>query len=769
MFVHNLAGEIRQIDTLANIEVAPFREIDSVVAEPPMNMHWLRQSELLGPAKLVKHLPWGVPTSLDATWIFAQLAYSALKPSQDGKAVVATSRGSLNAGFLRQIRLRAPEDHAYEAITLLPAGTSSLTKIERFLLTLKTKSQTGQKSQVTVVDARELFSKSGRYRGSAREITPNGMTLITQALSDKRPTKISRTVASQQLLKKELRIKFEQLSNAELSASISHWLPGERDEKKWFKERYASSVNVSLDKTLVNDVNLTGQWFFERAADESNHAHSLPLSALVSAFQMPSPNRNDSLSQISMGTEREGPWIVVNDKSAELHESKPQALPEGESGAQKSSSWDLAFQLEGELTPEYVVAFLNSENGLNSFYSRSGIPAKFGSVGIRLQLLDAIRPPQASQERQQQLISAVSGISAVRAKLDDDAAAIWKGSLEVQEFASRANTYLGLEPLIVRLQSWPNPIASVAWMVETASETPAEMERAINRFWEAVTGFHSSILLSAIRGIPDLEAPALEDIRRGVSGNGHLRFEEASTGLFSLFATTCMRKVRNMILDSSKISNNDSGPKTAQLDTSEPDRNDQIEQIVSAFGGLSIHLIEKLVSKELAQIFERSRPYRTIGVHGGTETKEAQSQRVSDMYSLIQEWDVHTRPIWASYQLVRAGASHRNKAMGYYEQQVEFMVGNSYPFATSKVKVVDAYGSGDVYMHCSNAMYGLELVSPLFEFQEWPEEARIACYFYNRDNGETMDLKSFVALPQSNINRSSLPISNTLHWLKGNQ
>ena len=165
-------------------------------------------------------------------------------------------------------------------------------------------------------------------------------------------------------------------------------------------------------------------------------------------------------------------------------------------------------------------------------------------------------------------------------------------------------------------------------------------------------------------------------------------------------------------------------------------------QIKRAFGGLSFRHINTLVSKDLANLFERLRPLRTAGVHGGLETKAQLQKRTDKMNDLINEWDALTRSLWLETLLVRGGSSDRFE--DHWKQEVEVAIGNYYPFAKRKVRVLDAMKSGSVCLYVKSAEDFMELAAPLFHFKEVPDYNKLACYFFNRMSANELALKSLV-------------------------
>jgi len=376
-----------------------------------------------------------------------------------------------------------------------------------------------------------------------------------------------------------------------------------------------------------------------------------------------------------------------------------------------------------------------------------------------MRALDEIVVPIPSIQDQSKILTALDKLDLVHTQRLTDVESVWSDHQSTHELMSRINAYVGDEDLVNRLRRWPNPIASAAWMVETAEARPESQEKALVRFWEAVSGFHATLLLSAIQRIPDLETGTLAAIRDGIAQAKSLDLAEASLGAFSLISSTCAHQIRTRIHQVSS-GRNDERPTGDEVKT-----NQDLDQIVSAFGGLSLDLLQQLISRDVARLFDEVRPFRTTGAHGGLESPDQLSYRVSKMRELILQWDGLTRRVWSNYVLVRGGILERLD--DHYLQEVEFVVGNDYPFLRDRVPTFDAMKSGYLYMYSLGSSDFMELRAPLFEFVEVPEDAKIACYYFNRLRGQDLDLKSFV-YPRELQGPGIAPrIGRTVQWLLG--
>jgi hypothetical protein len=738
-------------------------QADYAIADVPMGLAWKEFNEQVSSIADDGGFPWGLPPGIDATWLFVQVLRQGLSPS--GRAVCAMAQGPLHVSSTEHIRDRLLDDDLIESIVHLPPGTSLSTSIERSMMVLCAAKRQNRQRKITLINAREQFAAAQQGSRTMRMIPAEGMNEIRKALTDPRPTRLSRAVAPGDLREVEVTFFMPRLLTTGSSVRLRRRLPRGTDVRDWLNSRYGPDAGIVEYSENGSASDLRGGRFFERRELAQAGASSRPLSKFVTALRL--PNREGLKTQF--GTEAEGLWLVLRAGGVHVEESPPAPEVSPSEAGRTADRWSCAFQVSEDLDLHFAAAVCR--RSFEAASQRMMQRLNSSSASFALSGLDEIDVPALGRTMQQAILESMSRLEVVQIRAQSDLEDVWAGRLTLPELKRRTDTFLGEEEFALRLQQWPNPIASAAWIVEAAKSDTAELETAINRFWEAVAGFHSTILLSAIQRIPDLEEPTLNDIRSGVDGNGHLSFREASLGLFAMMANTSAGKIRrylerskNSPVDStSKSSEDDTPTKSPEDDT--PTVSAELAQVSSAFGGLSTMLVEQLVSKDVVEVFERVKPLRTAGAHGGKESALEREDRVRRMYALIGDWDLRTRNVWSSFQLVRGGVSSRLE--GHYDQQVELIVGNAYPFLKIQVPIVDPLISGATYMYCRESRDAMPLRAALFEFHEWPDESKFACYYYNRSNGELLDLKSFVFSGEAPECANSSMISDTIHWLQG--
>ena len=561
---------------------------------------------------------------------------------------------------------------------------------------------------------------------------------LEKALRDPRPMRISRTKKLEDFRFLLVDVSFPMLVEGGRNAIAQHMVPKSESLRYWIENRYGSPSSVSTythdDEFIDFSVNRVFRLRIT-PRPESNHVR---LSLLVTAIRNHDGEDNSTKPQIYSVIEDDEVWLTVKRSRMDFNvkisiENSPNE-----------------FQVSSEIDPEFL-----------SFYSIIEPLEYTGSMSDSvMQVLDEILIPLPNRERQSHLVQAMHKLNSIKRQHDDDVREIWEGLQISPNTLVRINGYLGATDPKTRLRKWPNPIASAAWMVEIQPTDLTERMWALVRFWEAVAGFHATLLLSALKGIPDLEAPALEAIRSGISKHGNLSLTEASMGAFSLIANTCATKVRGYLKP-------ESGMDSKELKT--PDESIEIElltnQVQAAFGGLAPEFIDRLVTKELAKIFDKVKRLRTSGAHGGAETPKQRQTRADQMYELMGEYDQLTSSVWNQFRLVRGGSSERFDA--YFEQKIELMEGNEYPFAEESIKTLDSMKSQTIYMYAPGAEDFMEIKAPLFGFMSIPDETALACFYFNRLTKDGMDLKSFAYGSTGNEEGSLPQISQTVQWLIG--
>lgn len=725
------------------------------VVDPPMGLDWKRQAQSVSDLQAPNLYPWGLPRKSDATWLFLQQLVAGM--GAQSRALMFSSMGPLRSSDSNGIRRHLLDSGLLRAIAYLPAGTASNTAIERSALLLDNSRQENLRERVTLVNLRDLFRSARPGSRQPRALLPEAVEEFDRALAKPKPTRISRTVNISEFEFQRVEVSFNQFKEHE-EATVSHEIPLFVDLSEWKRSRYGDAKSVEVRQLKTGLIDLSGSQAFVGKGKSSLGKNHVRLSCLVSALRMP-PSTHSRIAMCRFAGLATGEsWLVVRRRAITIEQCLPLSESPSEDDPDSAGAWQYAFQLNAALNPAFVAGYLGGSLAVRSAGRAGPVAAIVTNQKQFMAMLDEVVVPLPSKDDQHRILAALDKLELVSLQRESDLRDIWSGAVPPSDVHSRADSYLGHEDLSSRLRRWPNPIASAAWIVETSESVPESQEKALLRFWEAVSGFHATVLLSAIKGIPDLETPTLTTIRDGIMQAGQLNLSEASFGSFSLISSAAAKQIRSRINRFDNGSGRATGSEDANLSAN-------LDQVISAFGGLSLDLVQKLVSVDLSALFERLRPLRTPGAHGGNETRVQLAYRVQAMRELMLEWDALTRRVWSDYVLVRGGRAERLDDS--YRQEVEYILGNDYPFLRNNVQTLDVMKSGRLYMFTPSAGDFMEIRAPLFEFVEVPEEALFACYYFNRFRGGSLDLKSFVYPKELHGSDIAPEIGTTISWLIG--
>lgn len=754
-FLADMPATTQQRDALLwDPELEPIHA-NMVVADPPMGLDWNRQAQSVSDLQSANAYPWGLPRKSDGTWLFLQQLTAGM--GKQSRALMFASMGPLWSSDSNAIRRHLVDSGLLRAIAYLPAGTAANTAIERSALLLDNSRPASQRERVTLVNLRDLFRSASPGSRQPRALLPEATQELDRALANPKPTRISRTVRTSDFEYQRVEVSFDQFAKHE-SATVSHKIPLSADLDEWMNRRYGRLTSMEVRQSKTGLIELGGSQVFVGRVSSSLDRNHVRLSSLTSALRIP-PSRHSRVAVCGFaGPATVAAWIVVRRRAITVEPSLPATEAPGEDDLDAEGAWQFAFQLQDGLDPAFVARYLGGRLTAPSPGRVGPTTASVTNARQAMAVLDEVVVPWPSSEEQQRILAALDKLELVSLQHESDLREIWSGAVPPSDVHSRADSYLGHEDLPSRLRRWPNPIASAAWIVETSGSVPESQEKALVRFWEAVSGFHATVLLSAIKGIPDLETPTLTTIRDGITQAGQLNLAEASFGSFSLITSAAAKHIRSHINRVENTSGRATGSEGESV-------NAELDQVISAFGGLGLDLVQQLVSGDLVALFDRLRPLRTPGAHGGNETRAQLAHRVQAMRELMLEWDALTKRVWSDYVLVRGGLAERLDDS--YRQELEYILGNDYPFLRNNVQTLDVMKSGRLYMFTPSAGDFMEIRAPLFEFVEVPEEAHFACYYFNRLRGGNIDLKSFVYPKELQGSDIAPEIGSTIHWLMG--
>lgn len=241
----------------------------------------------------------------------------------------------------------------------------------------------------------------------------------------------------------------------------------------------------------------------------------------------------------------------------------------------------LSVQLDdGPVNPEFLAAWLNSEQGVAS--RRQAIEASSSGGVVRalrsepkalMRWADELVMPVPDRHTQLALAAADEQLGSFQALLASQREHIWAAPENAEEAVNRLAAVFD-DSVSSWLDQLPFPIASALWTAETAA-SPGAQQQAYLRAWEAIVTFHATVLLSASRCDPVNSGEVEAAIRRTLEGQ-NLSIERASFGTWIIIIERTSKDLRRAL---------------------EKGDRDDLARVRRAFGDLSRSGIERLVSK----------------------------------------------------------------------------------------------------------------------------------------------------------------------------
>ncbi len=257
------------------------------------------------------------------------------------------------------------------------------------------------------------------------------------------------------------------------------------------------------------------------------------------------------------------------------------------------------------------------------------------------------------------------------------------------------------------LDSLPFPLAIILWNYHASGFDDEKQYRHLLHFFEALTEYMATILLSA-------------------AWNDRILFEELITkiskqykGFHSPWTSPTLGTWKSTFAISAKV-----------LRTMHSSGVENRERCRKLFQTNNDHVIEILTSKNWATIFGQVNEWRNKWTgHGGIASpKDAQyrhaliKEKLDTVKSLFEN-------VWELYELVRP--TSMKKQSGQYIHTVERIMGRSTPFEKSRFIIDRGLETNELHLVSHDDHGALELL-PLVKLGPAPEGLSNACYFYNR-------------------------------------
>lgn len=371
------------------------------------------------------------------------------------------------------------------------------------------------------------------------------------------------------------------------------------------------------------------------------------------------------------------------------------------------------------LLPEYLVAFLNSREG--RVFRRSlmqGITVPHISKA-RLQSSMLYLPSLAAQ---QGLTDAMSRIAASRAHLNDLESRLLSDPRRTTEVARSLRVFDAAQGFGYWLESLPFPLAAILrqYNVETDNKTKYEL---LLQFFEALTQFLATILLSASRSTPQRWEAARAKLGKSLHAN-NLSMNRSTFGLWSSVYGSLASNARN------------------QLNGKELER----EACLQAFHVDEAKIISTLCASEITGILQVTNGWRNTWTgHGGAVPPEEARDRLRQTEDKLLELRNQLGTVFDDYQLILPGRPAVLHG-GIHKYLAKRVMGSNALLENLEVSLNEPAESESLYCYQPNQTSGLRLLGFL-ELRETPQPA---CFFFNRtERNGGLRFVSYQVNPQS--------------------
>jgi len=366
---------------------------------------------------------------------------------------------------------------------------------------------------------------------------------------------------------------------------------------------------------------------------------------------------------------------------------------------------------------DYVSQFFNTDLGRTcraQLHTGEGIPR------ISFHDLPNISIYLPTLEDQKEIIRINRKILETRSSLETLKSELWDyprnhRSLE-QELAALVNE----NPLKASMEAWcdslPFPLSTILWTYQVSGKDEKRRYESLLHFFEALSEFWSTVLLSALE-ISDDFAKAQRSLIRDTFQNQGLTLDRSSFGCWQIICSLLAKQFRRHFAKNRKLD-----PrmyfKTADHD-----------------------ILAMLTSKKLVSMLQEINHLRNIWAgHGGiVSTKSAVARHEKLLNHLVSLRNIFGT-VWQRLSLIRPGST--TFCEGIYDYEIEVLSGSRSPFKIEYFEMLEPLNQNALYLFDHSEKRALQLL-PIFKIVASPSTAQNACYFYNRIESNGTRLVSY--------------------------
>jgi len=361
-------------------------------------------------------------------------------------------------------------------------------------------------------------------------------------------------------------------------------------------------------------------------------------------------------------------------------------------------------------------------------------------VGVALDRIDLSRLLEQDfflpePEVQQGVMGVLGDIQGISVELDELRSKLWTRPVAVDEIRVQVD----MVNKEVRFEDWletlPFPLASILWRYRASDGTDKEKYEILLHFFEALSEFCATVLLSAFHEDESLWTENWPKLKRALDRE-NLTFERATMGLWKTSVEVLAASMRRLL---------DQEPAAC----------------CALFRCADRCLLARLCSKKLVSGLQQANSIRNqrLGHTGAISPSEARVTH-ANVLELVQSIRGTFGRCWNDYELLEAHECRHIE--GVFHQSVKKIMGTrSMPFESAVVKLIHPMEDGRLYLLGPGQPEGLQLL-PFVKVMPSPRTEANACYFFNRREGGTIRLVSYYFESDADVTQTFSDVAEAL-------
>lgn len=367
---------------------------------------------------------------------------------------------------------------------------------------------------------------------------------------------------------------------------------------------------------------------------------------------------------------------------------------------------------------DYVVRWLSSPLG-----RRSREAGASGSTIPRtgIEAVKSLQVPKPSTEEQDTALSLEAQLAALAAEVQGLSETLWAKPRRTRDVARRVRRLAPDDDVSGWMESLPLPLATVGRAYYARQDVRERMD-ALFHFFEAMAEFHAAILLSGISCDPSFFSDSQEDLL-GSAEDRQRYYQKASLGGWTTMCSRLSKELRRLL-------SRPDGDKTIGRDT-----------VMEWFGRPEAEWMEMITNPALYVALDEAKRRRNDWKgHGGASSGAIDRDRLTELETLLSSVQSVVVDRWDEVALVSpVSMSLRG---GTLETKVDLLVGTGMPFRQTKIVTTDPLDSEMLYVVHAEGPSSMRLL-PLVRMMPSPPGTNVACYFYNRVEGDDLRYVSY--------------------------